>query len=365
MYLQDVSHGRNNNFTLLRLILATLVIFTHSQGITGFGDAQILKLWTGKSFGSLAVDMFFVVSGFLIVKSWLRREKIIDFTLARLLRIYPGLFVCVVLTVFILGPVFTVLPLTEYFTHIDTLKFLLENITLVIIGVFPNLPGVFEAQGGGGVNASLWTLPFELKMYFILLVAALVASWLKPLARPFLLLIIVAISYCYYALAPLVIEQALPYGVYARFIFFFFSGSLIYLYRNLIPLSHGLTIFCLGLLVVTILFLDRFLAQAIMALITPYVTLYLALTPSQFGRHFNRYGDYSYGLYIYGFPVQQAVLAIAGEQHYIQNFLYSWSFTLILAVASWHWVEARALSYIRPLSEYFTRSSQRLAYREL
>lgn len=348
------SSGRDNNFTLLRFVMASLVVFTHSMGITGAGQSEPLFALIGHSLGSLAVDMFFVVSGFLIAKSWLARKDVFSFISARLLRIYPGLIVCVIFCVFIIGPIFTRLPLPEYFIHIDTVKFALENTTLVLKGVFPDLPGVFNGQGSGAVNASLWTLPYELKMYAVLLllgVFGLLRAW-----SVLLLALIAGVSYGYFLVTG---QNWLLPDAMARFIFFFFAGSSVYVCRRWLPFNAILSALLMLMVVAAIALLEDSAAMLALALATPYITLYLALVPSGKLQTFNRCGDYSYGLYIYGFPVQQAVLASALmlgiQQGWLMNFILAWVVTLACAIMSWHWVESKALGRHVAIAEYCRR----------
>lgn len=93
--LESLSQGRNNNLNLLRFIAASLVIYTHAFGVTGHGAAEPLVQLCGLSLGSWAVDVFFVVSGFLVTKSWYRREDLVGFLYARFMRIFPALWVAV------------------------------------------------------------------------------------------------------------------------------------------------------------------------------------------------------------------------------------------------------------------------------
>lgn len=343
----DYSSGRNNNFNLLRFTLASLVIFTHAMGLTGSGDIEPLYSVMGHSFGSLAVDMFFVVSGFLIAKSWLSRKDVWHFTSARLLRIYPGLLVCVGLTVLVLGPLFTTLPIADYFTHIDTIKFFLENTTLIIKGVHPYLAGVFVGQGEGAVNVSLWTLPYELKMYALLLALALVGM-LRGM--PLLLLTFFA-GFCYghFLISG---QEFLLSSATSRFIFFFFAGSNIYVWRNSIPFSGVFSVVLFAIVGAVIALSNSSYSMLALALVTPYLTLYLALAPSGKLQKFNACGDYSYGLYIYGFPVQQTVISLFGEQGWLYNFLFSLAATLLLSILSWHFIESRALKLQQPVVLY-------------
>lgn len=162
--------SKNNNFNLLRLIAAFAVLISHSYPLaTGDGNAETLKKLIGITLGHISVDIFFITSGFLITASLLRSKSITDYILARLLRIYPALIASTILTAFILGPLVTSIKLPDYFSY-ATFTYIIKN-SLLIFGVQFELPGVFiNVPWKNAVNGSLWTLPYELKMYFYLLV---------------------------------------------------------------------------------------------------------------------------------------------------------------------------------------------------
>lgn len=344
--LANLSRGRDNNLTLLRFLAASLVIFSHAFGITHHGDWEPLYQLCGLSLGSWAVDVFFVISGFLITKSWYRRQNVVEYLYARFMRIYPALWVAVGLCVFVVGPAFTSLPLRDYFTHIDTLKFLLENTTLLIKGVFTTLPGVFETHPSDSVNSPLWTLPYELKMYLLLGACSLFG--LTP--RRFFLPLLISAAFAVFVIASLRLDADLiRHESMARFIFFFFAGALFYVYRARILIRRAYLIAVLIVLVgVFCLPITHELKRLSLALATPYLIIALAFGPAGVIRQFNRAGDYSYGLYIYGLPIQQVVLAMTGLEHALFNFAVSWVLCLALAAASWHYLEERALKLAMP-----------------
>jgi len=129
--LSTYTGSRDNNFNLIRFLAALAVLYSHSIILTLGPEAkEPLKSLVGIAIGSIAVDVFFVTSGFLIAASYLARKDIIAFTWARLLRIYPGLIVAIIFCVFVVGLYFTSLPKLDYITHVDTLKYFIKNCRL-------------------------------------------------------------------------------------------------------------------------------------------------------------------------------------------------------------------------------------------
>lgn len=344
--LGTLSQGRDNNLTLLRFIAASLVIVTHAFGITGNGGDEPLIQLCSLSMGSYAVDIFFVVSGFLIAKSWYRRQDLVEYLYARFLRIYPALWLAVGLCVLVVGPVFTRLSLADYFSHFDTFKFLVKNATLLPTGVVTDLPGVFESHPIAGVNLPLWTLPYELKMYLLLaLFSILGLTTHRAFLPPLVLAALIAFAIGVLKLDPVLVKHL----ELSRFIYFFFAGVLFYVYRNAILIHWQIAaLIAVATLMVFCLPVTHGYKRLFLALATPYLVIYLAFAPAGPIRQFNRLGDYSYGIYIYGFPIQQMVFSLSGSSSVSLNALVSWALCLILAAASWHWLEKRALAAPMP-----------------
>ena len=161
--------GRNNNLNLLRFVAASMVLLSHSFALsTGTWQAEPLVNIIGMSLGSIAVDIFFVVSGFLVTGSMLSRKSVYAFLWARALRIYPALLIAILFCVLLIGTVFTTHPLNSYFLDSETQKYLLKNV-IMVFGSTGHLPGVFEnLPFKNAVNGSLWTLPWELRMYVLM-----------------------------------------------------------------------------------------------------------------------------------------------------------------------------------------------------
>ena len=115
MRLSECAVGRDNNFNLIRLLAALAVIFSHSVAVLGLPSSREFFFdHLGLSLAEMAVDVFFVTSGFLVTGSLVNRGDVVAFLWARALRIYPAIWVMLVLTVFALAPALTTLPLADY-----------------------------------------------------------------------------------------------------------------------------------------------------------------------------------------------------------------------------------------------------------
>src|SRR5271166_1142826 len=134
---------RDNNFNLIRMIAATAVLVSHAYPLAlGAGTIEPLEHWLGMSLGTLAVCSFFLISGYFISHSFHRKHDVIEFTAARVLRSYPGLFAALIVTVFIQGPAFTKFRLGAYFSQPETRLYLPRNLSLIALQYV--LPGVFD-----------------------------------------------------------------------------------------------------------------------------------------------------------------------------------------------------------------------------
>jgi peptidoglycan/LPS O-acetylase OafA/YrhL len=330
--LGGLAHGRDNNFNLIRILAAFAVLVSHSYALTsGSADAEPLRTTLGVTPGGIAVDVFFVTSGFLLAAS-IEKRPFADFALARGLRIYPALLVVTFATVFLLGPILTTDTLVQYFSGRETYKFLLSCSTLVF-GVTYKLPGVFaQNPWPDAVNGSLWTMPQEIRCYLLLSAVWLVVrgSKLFPLA--------IAGVLCTTG-----VLTALTQGKFAPLAFMFFLGVGLYLIRDSVRLSHALAAGCLALLV-TAAFLSPPLFRAVLAIAIPYLVLYAAYVPAGFVRLYNRLGDYSYGVYIFAYPIQQIVVSRMHGISPATLVVLATPITLLLAVLSWHLIEKRALA---------------------
>jgi peptidoglycan/LPS O-acetylase OafA/YrhL len=353
MNLSNFTQDRDNNFNLIRAVAAMSVLIDHSFALSiGIKDAEPFRNSLGMSMGEIAVDVFFITSGFLITASLLTRQSIIEFAWARILRIFPALLVMLLLTVFGLGVFFTILPLQSYFTDSKTYIYLLKCATL-ITGVSFTLPGVFGSNlFGDSVNGSLWTMPYEIFMYAFLAVIW-TASRVTKISRLKIFKLAIVTSYVVSGAFFFVlnffptIEVNFAWvtsidGNFAWLFFMFFSGASFYILKENITLSHWFFWLCvIALTSAAIVNIEIF--SDLYMLTIAYILFYVAYIPSGYIRKYNQIGDYSYGIYIYAYPVQQSVGALIPRISVLSMFLISAVVTLLLAALSWHLLERRAL----------------------
>ena len=302
--------------------------------------------------GTVAVDIFFVTSGFLVTSSLMQRGSFTEFVWARILRIYPALVVMLGLTVFGVGIFFTELPVSRYLRDPSTLIYFFRNAVLVE-GVEYNLPGVFQHNlYVGAVNGSLWTMPFEIKMYIILALSWLVLRVTQEF-RPGLFRILVFLFTVIYGVLTLAEHFHPIYLTFPPQLFFmFFTGASYYLLKDMIVLSRNFFMILVLLLAASLIRKNIFFIVYNFSF--AYLLFYLAYVPSGAIRLFNKCGDYSYGVYIYAFPVQQTIAALVPGISIRAMILFSGFVTLLCAVLSWHLVEKRTLA-LKSRSIDFTR----------
>jgi len=341
--LSSYTNSRDNNFNLIRFIAASLVLFSHSFALSlGGSEFEPLKTTIGMTWGMIAVDVFFITSGFLITNSFLTRNKLLSYAWARLLRIYPALIVATVFCVLVLGVWFTKHTIYEYIMDTQTHKYFVKNSTL-FFGTSYSLPGVFiETPFKSTVNGSIWTLPYELKMYVILAVilcfVTYMSKWIKFLTIKNALLVIGVFSVGLHLFNHF---HTIFSANFVRFFSMFFIGSAFFTWSDKVVLSSKFAIFGLPLLIIVSINKDIFFV--IYNLLLPFLVFYLAYIPSGKIRKFNRIGDYSYGIYIYAFPVQQSIAATIPNVSVSTMIILSFIVTLFLAILSWHLIEKRFL----------------------
>lgn len=330
---------RQDNFLLLRLLAAALVIVGHSYAIvpgTDQNDIIAMAGWgPGIYSGSIAVDVFFVISGFLVAGSYVHRQNLGFFIRARILRIVPACLVCVLALAWIIGPLISTLPLRDYLAQPEPFDYVWRNLTFVFMAW--NLPGVFAANPYPDVvNGSLWTLPAEVRMY----VLVALFGWLGLLQRRWLFNAVVGTVIALALLFPQVTRTMFIVDGYPMLAACFVLGAIAYVNRRFIPVHGALNVL---LIVIAYALHESALFLPAFALALSYSTLWIAYAHPI--AVINRLADYSYGLYLWGFPVQQMVMHLGWSSTPLQNFLWSLPITLLFAIASWHLIEKPVLRF--------------------
>jgi peptidoglycan/LPS O-acetylase OafA/YrhL len=334
--------GRTSGFDYLRVCLAIGVIGVHTASVS-YGHRSDLIVWGGpqRVLEHLILPMFFALSGFLVAGSLERCPTLVSFFGLRILRIVPALSVEVLLSAVIFGPLLSVFDRQTYFTSSEFYSYFLN----IVGDIHYHLPGVFLNNPiPRAVNEQLWTVPFELECYVALGGLAVIGI----MGRRRLTLAIVAIGQALWAWQAWKRGEAGaldgPSG--AVLVLCFLLGILFFQYRDKIRLSKarfGLSaLLCLGL---------GLLPHGAYCLPIPatYLTVYLGLRNPPRQKYLLS-GDYSYGLYLYGFPVQQAFASLGPwAHHWYLNLGVCLPATFLVAWCSWHAVERPALALRRHL----------------
>lgn len=329
--LRDLQ-GEGPGFNALRLGLSVLILAAHSGWIAG---ADVSRDWTGLR-GLLLLSLvpaFFALSGFLVTGSAIRTAAVTPFLALRVLRIAPALLVEVTLSAIVLGPLFTSYPLTDY---VRDIRFI-EYFGNIVGRIRFELPGVFETNPlPNTVNQNLWTLKPELYCYILL---ALMIGFGALRRRLLLPLAILGLA-CAGTAAAYRFGFGLQPGNYhwAVAVLHFLTGCVFYQRRDALKM-HWLLF--LGALAAAMLLMagDRALGFLVAPFLT-YCVIFIGLLPLQLPRSIHRL-DISYGIYLYGFPIQQALIAKFALLHGSGPLLFAVSLplTVIFALLSWLYVE--------------------------
>lgn len=335
---------RQNSFDALRLLFALFVIFNHSYALLLLPDPLEVISGFRYDFGKLGVTGFFAISGYLVTQSWLRNPNPFRFVLARALRIFPAFWVALLFSVLIAATVTT--NAYEFLSGPYTWRWVSRNALFIWQGFGTGMPGAFEGNPfPGGANGSLWTLTYELRCYAVVLLLGMTTL----LAQRRLMWVVIAALTLYYFKSVMNIGLAFRLGYYDLYLAFA-TGMLIASsgYRSSIISIAGVSL-CAMLAQLNHLPGDHWwYAPLQMAIAVVIVRLANSQTLMRFAF---RSGDYSYGLYVYAFPLQQLVIALLGD--YASPFLVcllTLASTFPLAILSWHSLEKRALRWLQTIS---------------
>ena len=298
---------RNNSFGFIRFLAATGVILSHHFAISGFDEPNIEKI----TFGSVSVYCFFLISGFLILKSIQRNGSFLRFCSARLLRIIPNL-----LFVLLVTSAATLVVYSNYGHISDHMLYVVQNIVMLLRGgPRYEVIGIWQDRPFHSLNGSIWSLPYEVWCYFFLY--AIVIHF----ERSNRIILIAAVLICaLMTWSPDI--RFWPFAIFTGHLgelgFWFFLGAVFAAFSINIPIASSATM-----------------------------------------SWFERLGDPSYGMYISAWPIQQACAIL------IPNFWLSLVVSFILIVtlgySTWHLFEKRALGQVEPLERWLKKNVLRFA----
>jgi peptidoglycan/LPS O-acetylase OafA/YrhL len=330
---------KNNSIGFLRLTCSLLVIFAHTWNYGGYGQEPLARISNNQiGTGRVSVDIFFILSGFLISMSWCNAQNWRVFLWHRFLRIFPAYWVCLLATGIAIACIFRGSPDFSYIC----------KSALLLNGVQTTIPGVFEGNPGGNVvNSSLWTLPWEIKAYIILFILAFVGLLKKH--RHFLVLLFLGIWTCFvveiYSYPGLTTSPAITSGY--RLLSFFFAGMLFFAYREKIILNWMLMIISIASMVISVvagkiwLHYSGGLFYTIAPIPLAYSVFFLA--DSLPFKNINNQSDISYGLYIYGTLVINLIASFGLSVNYVTFLIIILGISIPVSYLSWIIIERPSL----------------------
>lgn len=330
-------------FDTLRLLGAVSVLLSHSyliaQNSEGSEPLQLLLGGEKNIAGLYGVFTFFIISGFLLARSLHRNPHIILFLANRFLRLMPGFTCCALVTAVIIGPIASSLTATNYFADPGWIRYIFHALTS--FGDSP-LPGVFQYTGSVSqvVNGSLWSLQAEVLSYGLLL-----GLWML-LPSPGLVALVLGGVGLTMLLSPS-LSGALPGICYP--LPYFAAGVVVWWLTSHLGISRPLAHIC-GASVLAGALLG-FPHQAF-ACFGAYLVVYLGHQPSPIGGWIARTGDLSYGLYLFGWPVQQLLRQFLDLRDPLLMFALSTSCTGVLAWGLFHAVEKPTMALRKPISSW-------------
>ncbi|MCX4190242.1 acyltransferase family protein [Methylophaga sp. OBS3] len=340
---------KNNNLDLLRFSFAFIVFLVHAYQLS---EATSLSLFNDIFSSKVAVECFFVVSGFLIFMSYEYSSNMNRYFEKRFRRIYPAYF-SVIIVCAILGSFLSSYSSEEYFLSSELYRYLAANLVFLNF-IQPDLPGVFSMNSMTAVNGALWTLKVEVMFYL----SVPVFVWLfRKIGLWQGLFLLYASSIIYNVVLQTLInthggifielQRQLP----GQLIFFIAGGALYYGFDFFKKNATGFLLFAIAAYLLEGIFHTGLLYAASLAILVVYFGFIF-----KFLGNFGKYGDFSYGVYILHFPILQAFIA---NQFFVISpllaMLLSSVVVIVTAYVMWHGIEKKMLNksshYLTTLKE--------------
>jgi peptidoglycan/LPS O-acetylase OafA/YrhL len=352
----DSFDPRNNSLNFLRLVFALLVIASHCIPLGGFGSETIIGKAT---LGDISVDGFFGISGFLVARSAASSKSIGRYSWHRFLRIFPGLWVCLVVIAFVIAPLAFIhqnpgVGLGHFFAsssgpfaylgaNFSVTQLLAFNPHTILISSMSSIAGTPDkVPFPGSWAGSLWSVQWELLCYALLALFAIFGGLRHRLVVLTFFLAVWALNWTDYLSPGSLFHVTFNWAATLRLVPIFFLGVVMYLFAHSIPDSPVLALLCAGLLAYGLNMSDPYDSNVMFGPVLVYLVVWLGihLNLTRFGQR----NDLSFGVYIYGFAVQE-LLAVWGVYRwgFVPYLGLSMGISLALAAVSWKLVESRAM----------------------
>lgn len=330
-----------NNFDLLRFVFALFVLVSHSFALIGKVEQESLVLWTNGqlSFSDIGLAGFFVISGYFIFKSMERSSSVWDYLKKRCLRVFPALFVVLFLTILLIP--FLYEGEQSLWMNGSYWAYLPNNISLY--GFQATVDGVFTNLTYHSINGSLWTIRYEFSLYIALILLFFIKQkmTLKFIITSVLLLFfILNFLMNFFQLHD---RQLLGFNGFSVLnLGTYFIAGVFLAQLKLETWRHDILILITLVFLILALYLGFF--RCVKHILIPVFILSLGFYPIKTLQRFSNYGDASYGIYIYSFPIQQ-LLVYHFSPDIISLLVFSFLLSIFFGYISWHLIEKRALTY--------------------
>jgi peptidoglycan/LPS O-acetylase OafA/YrhL len=328
---------RRNNFDLLRLLFAGTVGLVHASVLSGQDELEWIVAVVSSD---VAVQGFFVISGFLIFMSYERSQSLTTYLGKRARRIYPAYFVVVTLCALLLWTVSS-LDFLDYFSF-SWLKYLVSNLAFLNF-LHPTLPGVFETNKLQAVDGALWTLKIEVMFYAVVPIIVYLFSRFGRFAI-MITIYFMSVGYAWFMTAQALRTGSDFYAFLARQLpgqmTYFIAGAFVYYF---LPLFERNLPYFLAFAIIVLLMNFFYPLPTIQPMALAFIVLFFGLY--LYVGNFGKFGDFSYGVYIIHFPIIQLLVHLGWFRFYpLLSLIAATTLTLIGAFAMWHLVEKRFLS---------------------
>lgn len=336
---------KNNNFDFLRFLFALLVVVSHSYPLSGDNESSqwIYKITNGQIvLAQIGLSGFFIISGYFIFQSMERSNDLLNYFKKRFLRLFPALFVVLLLTI-VLAPLVYKSEI-PFFKNNAVYTYLPNNLSLY--NFQSSIKGIFDGNAYHSINGSLWTIRYEFSLYIA--VALLFFFRTQKQLVTVILLFVFTIFMLLYTFCLNRFGGSSLFGLQGIHVLnlgtFFISGSLL-ASLQFEKTKHKSIILSISVLILVLsLYFNCY--DSVKHLVFPVAVLLIGFIPLPFIRTFGKFGDMSYGIYIYSFPIQQTFMYFFKLKTY-ELIILSIVCSIIFGYLSWHLIEKRALKYKR------------------